>query len=129
MSRQLLIIGAKTFRITIPDEAKVTFGPWSPSTGEGRYQATEKALNGTLRVYASAKANATILGVFSGVTSFRDSSIEYEEQVAKEEGAVLWKSDEKGYTREEKVNRSAKWGGDPLLTSGEDEESSEAEPF
>jgi hypothetical protein len=122
MSRQLLIIGSKTFRITIPDKAKVTFGPWSPSTGEGRYAQSEKALNGTLRVYETAKAGATILAVFSGVTSFRESTLEYEEQVAKEEGAILWKSDSKGYSREEKVQRTADWTTDPLLAAGEAEE-------
>jgi len=29
--------------------------------------------------------------------------------VAREEGAVLWKDDEKGYVREEKVQRSKQW--------------------
>ena len=121
MSRTLLIVGHKTFRITIPDEAKVTFGPWSPGgSGESKYGMSDKALNGTLRVYATTKANASILAVFSGVTSFRDSGIEYEEQVAKEEGAILWKSDKDGYKREEKVQRSAAWVEDPLLASGDE---------
>jgi hypothetical protein len=106
--RQLLVFGPKTFKITVPDEAKVTFGPWSPPTGEGKYsQVSDKALNGTLRIYSGDKSS--ILAVFSGVTGYRDLSIDYEEEVAREEGAVIWKSDKDGYKREEKVTRETDW--------------------
>jgi len=116
MSRELLVFGPKTFKITIPDEAKVTFGPWSPPTGEGKYSRTsDKALNGTLRVYASDATKATILAVFSGITGFRETSLEYTEEIAREEGAILWKSDKSGYTREEKVSRETDWVN-PQLT-------------
>jgi hypothetical protein len=108
--RQLLVFGPKTFKITVPDEAKITFGPWSPPTGEGKYSpVSDKALNGTLRVYASAEAKSSILAVFSGVTGYRDLSIDYEEEVAREEGAIIWKSDKDGYKREEKVSRETDW--------------------
>jgi len=117
--RELLVFGNKTFRITVPDEAKITFGPWSPPTGEGKYQVTEKALNGTLRVYENAKTGAGILAVFSGVTGFRDTAIEYAEEVAREEGAIIWKSDKDGYQREEKVSRKTDWLS-PSLTAGDD---------
>ena len=120
MTRELLIFGNKTFKIAIPDEAKVTFGPWSPTTGEGKYQMSEKALNGTLRVYENTKSGAGILAVFSGVTGFRDTSIEYAEEVAREEGAVIWKSDKDGYQREEKVKRSSDWIT-PQLSSGDED--------
>jgi hypothetical protein len=123
--RELLVIGSKTFKISIPDEAKVTFGPWSPPTGEGKYQATDKALNGTLRVYETAKTGAGILAVFSGVTGFRDTSIQYAEEVAREEGAIIWKSDQNGYEREEKVQRKTDWMT-PSLTPGEAEGDPEA---
>jgi hypothetical protein len=108
--RQLLVFGPKTFKITVPDEAKITFGPWSPPTSEGKYSTvSDKALNGTLRVYETAKAGASVLAVFSGVTGYRDMSIEYAEEVAREEGAVIWKSDKDGYKREEKVSRASDW--------------------
>lgn len=111
MSRTLLVFGRKTFKITVPDDAKVTFGPWSPpSAGAGaRYDTSEKALSGTLRVYESSAAKASILAVFSGITGYRDTALEYEEEVAREEGAVIWKSDKDGYKRQEKVKRSTDW--------------------
>ncbi len=121
MSRTLLVFAAKTFKITIPDDARVTFGPWSPpGSTESKYDRSEKALNGTLRIYSGGtKANESTLAVFSGVTGYRDTTIDYQEQVAVEEGAILWKSDEKGYTREEKVKRDTSWtGSNPELVSG-----------
>ena len=113
MSRTLLVEGKKTFRIVIPDEAKVTFGPWSPGGDKNRYDGNEVGRNGTLRVYADKSTSASILGVWSGVISFREETLGYEEQIAREEGAVIWKSDKDGYKREEKVSRAVDWN-DPL---------------
>jgi len=31
--RQLLVFGEKTFKIEVPDDAKITYGPWSPKKG------------------------------------------------------------------------------------------------
>lgn len=120
MARELLVFGKKTFKITVPDGAKITFGPWSPPTGESKYgDRSDKALSGTLRVYESAKAGASILAVFSGITGYRDTSIDYEEEVAREEGAILWKSDKDGYKREEKVSRKAEWHTPAIASGGE----------
>lgn len=110
MSKELLVFGSKTFKITIPDGAKITFGPWSPKSEAGdRYSNSDKALSGTLRVYESGKSGASVLAVFSGVHGYRDTSLEYQEEVAREEGAIIWKSDKDGYQREEKVKRDADW--------------------
>jgi hypothetical protein len=75
---------------------------------------------GTLRVYADSSTKASILGCFSGVASFREESLDYEEEVITQEVATLWKSDNKGYRREEtaKINRSF----DPQLPEGESDE-------
>lgn len=118
--KELLVFGAKNFKVKVPDGAKVTFGPWSPPTGEGKYGASEKALNGTLRIYENSKSGASILAVFSGVTGYRDLSLGYSEEVAREEGAVIWKSDENGYEREEKVSRKSDWLV-PAIPSGDDD--------
>lgn len=107
--KQLLVFGKKTFKITVPDHAKLTFGPFSPPTKGGGYN--EARAEGTLRVYLRTKDN--IIACFAGVYGFRDLSLEYAEEVAKEEGAVIWKSDKDGYQREEKVNRAKDWV-DPL---------------
>ncbi len=106
MTRELLVFGDKVFKISIPDDSKVTFGPWSPPSPNSKYTS----LVGTLRVYKGSKTTENILAVFSGVTGFRELSLEYSEQIAKEEGATIWKSDNNGYSRQENVNRSYEWG-------------------
>lgn len=111
--KQLLVFGEKTFRINVPDNAKITFGPFSPPVKnhggfrDGRYDPT-----GTLRIYQGTKEN--IVACFAGVTGFRDLSLGYAEQVAKEEGATLWKDDEQGYVRENRVSVQKHWV-DPQL--------------
>jgi hypothetical protein len=48
--RTLLVFGVKTFKITIPTDAKITFGPFSPPTKNSGVYNEERA-KGTLRVY------------------------------------------------------------------------------
>ena len=95
--RELLVFGEKTFKISIPDDAKITFGPWSPPSAGVKAYDSPKALSGTLRVYENAKSGASVLAVFSGVNGYR------------EEWATIWKSDEHGYQREERVSAQTKW--------------------
>lgn len=111
--RELLVTGDKVFRLRIPDDAKVTFGPWSPGEKSGYNHERNK---GTLRIYVGSKEN--IIGCFSGVSGFRDTSIlGYAEQVAKEEGATIWKDDEQGYMRESKVTSHKEWVEEPEVVS------------
>lgn len=105
MTKQLLVFGEKTFKITIPSDAKVTFGPWSPPT-KG-FTGDRESLKGTLRIYKGTKDN--IIACFAGVSGFRDLDMQYAEQIAKEEGAVIWKDDKDGYQREEKVKHAKEW--------------------
>lgn len=123
MTRTLLVEGKKTFRINIPDDARVTFGPFSPPTGEGKYGGGEKALAGTLRVYShGTKTTETVLAVFTDVRGFRDlSAVEYEERVATEEVRTVWKSDQNGYKSEVSGKVGGQWVSDTaLLGSGEE---------
>ena len=110
MTREILVDGAKTFKIQVPDDAKITFGPWSPPSVK-QTAVSQSQLTGTLRIYKGT----SVIAVFSGVTGYRDLSMEYQEQVAKEEGATIWKSDKDGYKREEKVSRSHEWLDDTKL--------------
>lgn len=126
MSKTIIVFGEKTFKVSVPDDAKMTFGPWSPPTGNSRYDNSDRSLIGTLRIYKGAKSSDNILAVFSGVKGFRDTSLEYMEEVAREEGAVIWKSDQNGYQREEKVKRDATWG-DPVALIGETAEEEESD--
>jgi hypothetical protein len=106
--RKLLVEGRKRFIITVPDDATVTFGPWSPpnaSSLKQGYEDRHERLRGTLRIY-KGKSKSDILACFSDVTSFRDMDIEYAEEVMVEKGETVWHSDEKGYHRESKVSAS-----------------------
>lgn len=114
--RKILVQADKKFVLSVPDDASLTFGPWSPPKTEGRFSG-EEAKRGTLRVYSANKKD--ILGVFSGVISFRDLTLGYAEEIAKEEGATIWKDDEKGYYRESKVKRENEWTT-PALPNVED---------
>ena len=106
MSKHILVFGDKTFKLTLPDDVKITFGPWSPPTKERTDYGREEK-RGTLRIYQGTEKN--ILAVFAGVSGFRDLSIGYAEEIAKEEGATIWKDDEEGYVREDKVSRKRQW--------------------
>lgn len=111
MSRTIEVNGEKKFRIEIPDDAELTFGPWSPPTKEDRGFRNEEQRRGTLRVYNAGKKQ--IIGVFAGVTAFRDLSvIGYAEEVVRLEGETLWKSDENGYQTESKQAGKRAWVGE-----------------
>lgn len=114
--RELLVYGAKTFKIKIPDDAKVTFGPFSPPSSKKNEQWQAESKKGTLRIYGKTKDD--VLAVFSQVDGFRDLSIGYAEEVAREEGAVIWKDDEKGYMRENKVKQEKQWVEERPLIEG-----------
>lgn len=105
--------GKKDFRITVPDDSKLTFGPWSPPTGSSRYDNSDRSLRGTLRVYKGTKSTENVIAVFSGVTGFRDITLEYLEKVATHEVSTMWKSDDKGYVQERSGKFDTKWVSDP----------------
>lgn len=110
--RRLLVSGEKTFMVTVPNDAHLTFGPWSPpKTADGSPSGSyrnEEQRRGTLRVYGPDKKS--ILAVFSGVTSFRDLSvINYAEQVERVESETIWKDDANGYFRQTKGTRNTDW--------------------
>lgn len=79
MSRVLRVRGdGGQFRITIPDDARVTFAPWAPPPpvdrfGNRPYQADRA--KGTLRVYQGA-GERNCLGAFSPVYTFYDETLE-----------------------------------------------------
>lgn len=122
MSDRTLLVtrtSGKIFRLTIPEGARVTFGPWSPPTTETKAYGGDKALSGTLRVYSpGTKTTENILGVWSGVEGFRDEGIGYAEMVEQVVGSVVWNDSKDGYVREEKVNRTRDWDENPLPAIG-----------
>jgi hypothetical protein len=121
LTRNLLVTrtNGKKFRISVPEDAKVTFGPWSPP-GDKTRAYNEKSMAGTLRVYENASTKASILGCFSDVVSFREECLDYEEEVITQEVATIWKSDNKGF-RSEQTARVASSFDDPQLEEGKDD--------
>lgn len=104
--------GNKNVKLTIPDDARVTFGPFSPPAKDKHGYPSDRGGNvGTLRVYGpGTETKASILAVVTNVQGFRDlGTVEYMEEVAVEQGAVMWRSDTEGYKREENVKRSSAW--------------------
>lgn len=107
--RQLLVFGINTFRLTIPNDARITFGPWSPPTKHNNDRYDNESKKGTLRIYQGTEKTGNVLAVFAGVNGFRDLTLGYAELVTKEEGASVWKDDKTGYYREDKVDRKNQW--------------------
>lgn len=70
------------FSIKIPEDAKVTFGPWAPvNPGSSTYKSgMSPERGGTLRIYKGTKTTGDVYAVFAGVQGFRDTSLEYEEE-------------------------------------------------
>lgn len=114
MKTILVLTGdGKEFRITVPDDARMTYGPFSPPAAKGQnggYGESAKAV-GTLRVY-QGEGTKNILGVWSNVTSFRDVALDFEEKVATEEVSTMWKSDRHGYRQESSHTKTYDWGGE-----------------
>lgn len=104
--RTILVFGDKNFKIVIPDEARLTFSPWSPPPRNGGWDNGEKA--GTLRVYAGA-GEKNVLACFSGVRGFRDTCLSYAEEVFRETGSAIWRDDEKGLVKDEHVSQQKGW--------------------
>lgn len=112
----------KEFKITVPEDSRTTFGPWSPPTDRAKTYG-DRSMTGTLRIYkGKTKATEDVIAVFSGVASFRDiTNVDYEEKIAQEVGATVWKSDKDGYKREESVHRNEYWEK-PQLEGGKEED-------
>lgn len=63
------------YTLTIPDNAKITYGPWSPPSAKSAYVGAKGGggNRGTLRVYAGSKEN--IIGLYTGVLSFHTDEV------------------------------------------------------
>jgi hypothetical protein len=108
MSRVLLVkTEREEFRITIPDTAKVTFGPFSPPSKTSGYDHNPSKAEGTLRVYNRTKDN--IIFCYTGVLSFRDTMVEFSKKITTEEVSTLWQSDDGTYRREESGKKHTQW--------------------
>jgi hypothetical protein len=84
MPRKLIVWGEKDFTVEIPDDAKVTFGPFSPPTAASSTKPSygvAGSRSGTLRIYKGTKTTENVIAVFAGVDGFRDESLPFEEVV------------------------------------------------
>lgn len=106
------------FRVQVPGDAKITFGPAIPGPAQARngYTRAEYAL----RIYQKTKDN--LLAVFTGVYTFRDVSLPVSKLVVREAGKAVWKSDERGYKVEESVGRTGEFVDDLHLLAAPGQE-------
>ena len=88
-----------SFRVSIPADAKVTFGPIQP---KGGWDQTGLVL----RIY---EAESRQLAAFVNVKTFRDLSLKVERLVVAESGEEAWSIDEGGETQTRKVKRTKKF--------------------
>lgn len=122
MARTILIMfeGKKEAKAVIPEDSKLTFGPWSPGSKADGYNNSAKSLNGTLRIYRGKTDTSGVIGVFSGVTGYRDLSlIDYSEKTAIETGNSVWKSDKRGYEHQASVKFDEEWSEPQGLNPGQ----------
>ena len=119
-TRDLLVLSTDgEYKITIPAEAKVTFGPAFPVSREQKgWSNPPGAREYALRIYVDKKEN--LIAVFTGVRQFREFSIQVAKKVTAEAGKTLWKSDESGYEVTTSAKRDSKFVDVKQLMEGSD---------
>jgi hypothetical protein len=96
---------SEEFRIGIPADAKITFGPsFPPMKNERGYG---KPMEYALRIYRGSKDN--LIAVFTGVREFREDGMTVEKKIHSEAGKTLWRSDEEGFKVATSVKRKEKF--------------------
>jgi len=86
-----------TFRLTVPADARITFGPMMAKGYGDRL---------TLRIYEKETRQ---LAAFVGVETFRDLGLPLERLVITESGESSWNIDEDGEAHTHKVKRNKKF--------------------
>lgn len=90
----LLIMGDGTKRkFTCPTRYKLTFGPLVPGSKDTTYNSREALV---LRVYDGPNQKA----VFTSVASFRDTSLQFEEEIVQSKAETFQAKDENGNERQ-----------------------------
>jgi len=113
--RVLLCKDAKgEFKVTIPSDARLTFGPNVPYA---KGQQVNYSQGYALRIYRGPKKSEDLMAVFSSVEWFREETLDVSRLVVREAGKAVWKSNEKGYSVQEAVHRDETWVA--KLTAGD----------
>lgn len=90
----LLIMGDDTKRkFTCPTRYKLTFGPLVPGSKDTTYNSRDALV---LRVYDGANQKA----VFTGVKAFRDTSLQFEEEIVQTKAETFQARDAEGNERQ-----------------------------
>lgn len=97
-------------KVTIPNDAKITFGPSIPYAKKNDFG---RVADYSLRIYKGTKEN--LIAVFAGVYSFRDITIPVQKLVVREAGKSIWKSDEEGYEFNQEKKFESNWVPDVKL--------------
>lgn len=92
---------SERFRVTVPSDWKVTFGPVAPGVrGSGDL---------ALRFWEQENKQRAI---FRNVVSFRDLSIPFSREVISKSGSSAWESSEEGSSNFESVKVTKDWSED-----------------
>lgn len=102
-------------RVTVPAAWKLTFGPiWIPAKGNSH------ELKYALRFYEGNKENQR--AVFSDVKSFRDTSIQIEEQVTKTRAETYYKDTRNGRKAVQAEAKVTEWANPDAPDESEPED-------
>lgn len=93
------------FKVEVPDEVGITFGPDIPYEDK---QSAYGRKSYSLRIYSDSNKKG-LLAVFAEVKWFRDLSIKHSRLIIREEGKSMWKSDEHGYEMTQSNKRSSEF--------------------
>ncbi len=104
-TKQLIITTSRrVYRVEIPCEAKVTFGPVVPASGKRSYG--EDGGGTALRIY-NGKENQ--MAVFRDVVSFFDTSLPIDELVVEIDGKTEFSKGKDHEWEKSESNRIEKW--------------------
>lgn len=84
----------KKFKVTIPTNWKVTFGPWAPPSAKNndRYGPSREQLAGTLRIYEGTSIRAC----YTPVVSFYSMDLDMKHLQTITKGDLTWVEDSEG---------------------------------
>jgi hypothetical protein len=86
-----------TFKVEVPDDAKLTYGYFNPGQKENPrgFESNQDQRRACLRVYKGSPKNGVQLAAFTGVVSFRDTELKVTRLVAKVKGEEqFWQDDD-----------------------------------
>ena len=107
------------FRVEVPGESKITFGPAIPMSSKGtRMHLPEGSQVYALRVYKGPTERAGLLAVFPGITGFRDLGLVKVHRPARAEGGEMGWVEDQDWRMGQEVSKKLTPSKDDWMTIG-----------